>query len=594
MSGVSSSESSARPQSPPRRQRACLACTKAKARCHYKNNELGDGCNRCQRMRILCAPPTTKSLRKPRQVKRQHEQSDDVGPEPTSRPWAPKTTNYGGSLLAISKPGVYSLPSTSPNVSSTTSPSISNASATPRHQNRTQQLSQPSSTLSGGTPNVPPSPGFSLTWSQADEAIAKFNTHLTAHCPFVLLSDDMTARQLFRDKPLLFRAILLAGTDLTVSKRREIRRSINAWIGQHLLVLDEGDVGVLQGLIVYIAWSNPDFCSDSKVTQLLYFIVGLAHRLGITRPDCATGGSTANQARTNEERRTLLACYYFLSINSIQFARVNPLASPAVGQCIDCLDTATEVLSDFLVAKMVRIQQYIEQIPAIYHGFEDGNSPLKSCEAISVELEAVKLLLWSLHHLTLLHLYMPMTYMTPRSEEVSKVQLECMVYCLQTGRTFASMLQTLGAEGFLFTPFTTLSDIITLLIALCRLLLIDIQGWDLKAARDSIDMSAFFETLTSKLIEAGKIKEERIRVTATSNPSCYIPDGPSEPEEDSIYVLSKRISMIRDWYECQTASDGDSMSNVPARSHEYPRVYVGPSQPQWDQTYFFQSIMQVT
>ncbi|KAI1262713.1 hypothetical protein F5Y18DRAFT_150196 [Xylariaceae sp. FL1019] len=632
MSGVSSSKSSVRPQSPPRRQRACQPCSKARSRCHFKNNEIGDGCDRCQRMRISCLPPTTKSLRKPRQVKVvEPAQSDDVGPEPKPCLGAPKTMNFGGSLSALSKFGVYSLPSSSSNESRTTGTLAVHANAASQHQDRPLNQSLASPALSHSPADVPPGPGFRLTWSQAEEAVAKFNTCLTAHCPFVILGDDITARQLFRDKPLLFRAILLAGTDLTVAKRREIKRSTNAWIGQHLLVLDEGDVGILQGLIVYIAWSTPDSCSDSRVTQFLYIAVGLAHKLGMTRPDCSADGVTAKQARTNEERRTFLACYYFLSVytheisypvyfevsadlvgsNSIQFGRINPLASPAVSECVDSLDNATEVLSDFLVAKMVRMRQYIEQIPAIYHGFEDANGPRKSCEEISIELQAMKrelddfmsdisfkhpklVLLWSCHHLAILHLYMPMTYISSKSEEVSKIQLESMTYCLQAGRTFASMLQTLGPEGLLSAPFTTLNDLITLLIALCRLLLVDIKDWDLKAARDSIDMTVFFEALISKLTAAGKIREERIMATARLNPSCYIPDGPDAPEKDPVYVLSKRIEMIRDWYNCQISSDGDSMSDAPASPRENARTTFGPSQPRWDQKYFFQSVLQIT
>ncbi|KAH6652826.1 hypothetical protein BKA67DRAFT_301925 [Truncatella angustata] len=56
--------------SPPRRQRACQPCSKAKARCNFPdNNDPSDGCDRCRRVKIQCIPQTTKVLRRPRQLK---------------------------------------------------------------------------------------------------------------------------------------------------------------------------------------------------------------------------------------------------------------------------------------------------------------------------------------------------------------------------------------------------------------------------------------------------------------------------------------------------------------------------------------------
>lgn len=85
-------------------------------------------------------------------------------------------------------------------------------------------------------------------------AVVEFTNIFTAHFPFVILDHDITARRLYTEKPLLFRAILLIAVDLTASKSREIRRSVDAWIGQHMLVMEEQDIGVLQGLLVYILW----------------------------------------------------------------------------------------------------------------------------------------------------------------------------------------------------------------------------------------------------------------------------------------------------------------------------------------------------
>jgi hypothetical protein len=159
------------------------------------------------------------------------------------------------------------------------------------------------------TSHSPSSPGFGITWDEAEHAIEDFTSIFTAHFPFIILDHDITARRLIVEKPLLFLAILMITVDFTTAKSLEIRTSIDAWIGQHLLVMEDQSLGALQGLIVYCAWytycesgirdtaneltrANPHFYSDHRATQLMYLAVGLAHSLGITRYSLTPGPSS--------------------------------------------------------------------------------------------------------------------------------------------------------------------------------------------------------------------------------------------------------------------------------------------------------------
>lgn len=72
--------------------------------------------------------------------------------------------------------------------------------------------------------------------------------------PFVVIEPEVTAQEILSKKPFLFRVIMLIAAQLTLAKQREIRKSVLAYIGQHVLVLDQRDLGLLQGLLVYIAW----------------------------------------------------------------------------------------------------------------------------------------------------------------------------------------------------------------------------------------------------------------------------------------------------------------------------------------------------
>lgn len=101
----------------------------------------------------------------------------------------------------------------------------------------------------GGT-----SPGFGLTWGQAEQAISNFKIKFMPNFPFVALRPEIFAEQLYLEKPLLFKVIMLVAAPTTLAKLREIKRSVTAYIGQQLVLLEKRDLDLLQGLLVFIAW----------------------------------------------------------------------------------------------------------------------------------------------------------------------------------------------------------------------------------------------------------------------------------------------------------------------------------------------------
>ncbi|KAJ2974536.1 hypothetical protein NUW58_g8628 [Xylaria curta] len=464
------------------------------------------------------------------------------------------------------------------------------------------------------SPHHPPvNPGFGITWDQAERAVEDFTTIFTAHFPFIILDHDITAPRLCLEKPLLFRAILMMAIDFSLSKSREIRRSIDAWIGQHLLVLEEQSLGVLQGLVVYIAWSNPHFYFDHRPTQLMYLAVGLAHSLGITRPPARSNTPVKTETEINEEHRTFLACYYLLSFNSFQFGRPNPLSSSYVQDCVDSLERSCEFSTDFLLVKLVKFRQFIGRVPTVYQGLRDTKWRREISSDASDQLEEVRkdlddlisdvshkhpklLLLWSLQHSALLQLHLPMTYAVPDSEGTSHLQLECMQHCLQASHAFATMAKSFCSDGFLYAPFTTFVDLVSMLIATSRVLLLDVDGWGLKNTQQRFDLRTAIDDVVVKLTSATEVKAKRVAAAAASNPSSYIPDGPDEEKHDKLRIFMRLVESIRNWVESHNASPssyGELGQDRVNESRASTRVHVSPQSPQWNFTYFFESLLQI-
>jgi hypothetical protein len=178
--------------------------------------------------------------------------------------------------------------------------------------------------------SVPSQPGLGLTWKLAEQALGSFKLNYMPNFPFVAVGPHVSAQQLYCEKPLVFRTIMLASGALSSSQWRDIRRSINAYIGQHILVLEERSLDLLQGLLIFLAWSSG--CDqDQNVTMLLHLAIGYAHSLGITRipsPTSPDGPGTLVHGDTDigsiptfgpaywrslEEKRAFLGLYYLLS-----------------------------------------------------------------------------------------------------------------------------------------------------------------------------------------------------------------------------------------------------------------------------------------
>lgn len=123
--------------------------------------------------------------------------------------------------------------------------------------NEEAQSSLPTSTAAAAAAapsKVPARPGFGLTWEQAQQAVSDYRIRFVPHFPFVPLDPEVTAQDVFLKKPFLFRVVLLVAARLTVAKQKELKRSVSAYVGQHLVVMGKRSLDLLQGLLVYVAW----------------------------------------------------------------------------------------------------------------------------------------------------------------------------------------------------------------------------------------------------------------------------------------------------------------------------------------------------
>jgi hypothetical protein len=97
-------------------------------------------------------------------------------------------------------------------------------------------------------------PIYGLNWPQSDRILSLFREKYIQTFPFLVLDDRLTARQLYAEKPFLFRVIMLAAAPLPIPRVNKMKRNVLAYLGQHMLVEEERQLDLLQGLLICISW----------------------------------------------------------------------------------------------------------------------------------------------------------------------------------------------------------------------------------------------------------------------------------------------------------------------------------------------------
>ncbi|XDG04603.1 hypothetical protein ABKA04_004218 [Annulohypoxylon sp. FPYF3050] len=553
-----------RPPSPIRRQRACAPCTKAKARCHFEDNKVEDGCD--------STVPSKRGYDTPPGMR---------GP------------SYGHVLLGA---GPYGLQEENiPSSESTTSSSVSSETRISPSQNAVATTSLGDSYQAALGQNNPPGqpqpprplvptsrplqPGFGLTWGQAEQAVSHFKIKFMPIFPFVVIEPEITAREILSKKPFLFRVIMLIAAQLTLAKQREIRKSVLAYIGQHV---GEGH-----------------FYFDQRITYLTYLAMGYAHNLGITKPPPtkqqkmmvtvnpkdakeAIMGNHLNtlleESHTPEEQRAFLGCQYLLSLNSSQFGRGTVLIKgDYVNHCLNSLVRPTDLGADFILYKMIRFQQIVEQISEIIPiptSFSDGLGVFTL--SMSSDMQSIR------NQLDQLFANVAREH---RQFDViaAQHQRQCMLYALQAARQFFATVLSIGPEAFLYRSFVTYSEILFVLVGASRLLLVEIDGWDLGQARQMVDLPATLESLKEIFKDVVDLRNQRAAEAAATFGVTMTPNTEEDDQNDRFYHYGMKLNWIKEWFEAQLLK-GSQVSSEP-QTTGVPNVWA-PENQSWTPFFF--------
>lgn len=167
--------------------------------------------------------------------------------------------------------------------------------------------------------------------------------------PFLMISPQVTAEELRREKPFLYLNISMVACQ-NAPRQREIADAVQEYIAEHIVIKGEHGLDLLQGLLINVAWfisvsrfprpadqppkgpkpEEPQHLvrSTAQLDTNVHLLVAQSFSLGLNQEMAyqkslnypltylkdTTNEDRHNPVRTLEERRTYLGCYYLTTM----------------------------------------------------------------------------------------------------------------------------------------------------------------------------------------------------------------------------------------------------------------------------------------
>ncbi|KAF2841851.1 hypothetical protein M501DRAFT_355129 [Patellaria atrata CBS 101060] len=570
-----------------RADRACQTCAVAKAKCIPRaGTNLKDKCTRCHRLSKICVPqpePVAKKRVPRTRVARLEQKLDGIMSLLSSHEEQAVATPHVNPSVRNRENQDCIIPNRSNSLHGQRSAQsqgnfgASNSSKGQALLRNSVAHSQGYSVFGLHTPPVSegqsPStlaqfPDDLMSWSEAEALFASFKNTSSQYFPFVPVSDEISAAELFEKKPFLFRVICLTASYEDIPKSTKLGEWLMHNISDQLLLKGEKNMDLLQGLLVFIGWYHPQFYLLNQLTNLIQLTRALVIELGMSKPASAWDSSNIMRAsmkgtnncgmidgcRTLETKRAVLGCYYLQSTIATTFKRLDlPVFTPHLDQCCKALEETKELQSDMLLVKTVRLQSILEKIYRTIPLDEPMPSALtipielyiNSIRAeleifkntIPMELQGNTQLLLQFHRveITLYEIGLEDIAIGPCYGDRKLDRLTLLYQCLRATKDFMTLFLEIPGKDWISNSFAPLAHSSTAIKALSRLSLYEGFGWDRSYVRQTID---FIEVLHRCM---GKCEE--------------ISGGPvnAPPEDKSFFRMSAwKLKLMLNWYKSRT------------------------------------------
>ncbi|KAK1759801.1 hypothetical protein QBC47DRAFT_294045 [Echria macrotheca] len=559
---------------------ACMHCFKSKCRCVARPD--GDGCERCHRLNRQCRP--SDSARK-RNTQNQNNSNSNT-----------RLSEVEGKLdgLLSLLQTVFKSPDSSdvlrgalvdPDSSHDSGSGADKSNSTPTNGTGTSTgtdessgggisanstAASPLTGLSSCSPPILDGGGGGATFTttstttepsarEADAALDLFRSQMLPYFALVHLPPHLTAQQLRRNRPFLFRAIVAVASP--TQQRRARGRELKRILTHDAVLENQSSMDLLLGVLVYTAWGHDQYTNRSgTLSRLMMLAMSLVYDMRLHKPlppDThmigAYAGFKCNSDATEDTfecKRALLGCYLLSSAVSDYFTQIDALRwTPRMEEALRAVAASRECPTDEAFAFQVRTQLLAQRavnvreqremdqalaadqpsaaaaahVPLFLYFKTLQSQPRELLGRLSPELQQEKFLLLHMHAVELCVSETAHTANadhTPshtnssgnnhgsggtRPESNTSItthkmeRLECLWRSVHAIKGWLDVFFTMSPGDYALMPFGFGAQLARCLVTLCRLSVLQDPAWDRQAVRATVDVVAVLDRIGDML-----------------------------------------------------------------------------------------------
>lgn len=433
-------------------------------------------------------------------------------------------------------------------------------------------------------------PTLGVTMDEAEVLLDRWRRLMAHAIPFVIIPSDVTARWLYSTKPLLLHAIVTVTYFHNLSKQQLMVRQLMRDISERILINNEKNIGILQGLLVFTTWYHPHIFWGQQVTNLLHLAIAIVIDMGIDRNPASCFGADfkgattkavhgpglVQRAHTLEEYRILAGVFYLTSMLSSSFKKIDAFPySKYLEECLNNLKQAREYDSDLLLVQLVMLQRLAEDA----HSVETPSAPIQIyIKAYEADLKKLKAndpcenmpenMLLKMQYLTTEILFWELSLNDLQENQTAdlKSHLDDLYRLINATKAFIDLYFTLPLSSYLTIPFSVFGQFAHAFIVLTKLASLEVEGWD-AVRTQTLDFGNIIEAAASRFEESTKSSPDGLQV-----------------QNDSFKKWALRVRWMKQVYEAKFMQQPDltpsqTQHRPETERNPFPETYVEAATP---------------
>lgn len=467
--------------------KACTPCAKLKIKCELRRTD--DKCKRCIRLGKQCE----------RQAPGAHSSK--------GTPVHESATADVLQLRAASNPISQSLRTVAPTFRVSLAPMI-------------QPSQSPLSESGGLWPNE----------QDAIDMLRLFQLEMSYLFPFVVVPWHVTPSELRDAEPLLYTAIMMAASQSNRSRQLRLAQVFREEVSRAVLVDGEKRLGIVQAILVYIAWNHVHVKIGHQVIVQLHLAIAQITELELDRNPrqpsrVAVGAFRALEKdasevspRTLDERRAFLGALWVASIIKACLKDIQGLEFTAyVQECCTVLEEAQDTPNDFYLVQLIRSQSLVDRVSKILYA--DEKLPIMTpalsmtISILEKEIQKQEVSAWLnsrctpflklQHNMLKLHLYKIVLddYLFQPQSSHALLRSNLLISCFHTVETLLQCFISLPSLTVLCLPFTNWAMVGHGMFVLSRAIDVQHGNYGTTALSGALSLRELYHSAGEKLDE---------------------------------------------------------------------------------------------